>query len=245
MATPPTFVDEQETVWNVSTTPKTVSGLSVQAGDILVACGVTADSNGADDNITISGGTGVTWTLKQRHKLSSNTGVVLYTGACASTNAISPTVQITNNPSVPFGASILQFRGSDGVGATNKANGSASGPSVANVNTGDNSAIVTVNGDWSASTAARTWRTVNGTTPTAGNGFERAYFADGTNYGVYVAYWPDAGAAGSKTVGLTAPNQTWTIASVEIFGTSAAADDTLRGGTMGEFAQGLDGRLWF
>jgi len=45
---------------------------------------------------------------------------------------------------------------------------------------------------------------------------------------VYVAYYPDAGTAGSKTVGLSAPTgQQYSIVAVEIKGTAGAAAASL------------------
>jgi hypothetical protein len=70
--------------------------------------------------------------------------------------------------------------------------------------TQDNSAIVYVGADWTATDGAtRTWRTINGITPTSGKWpgeglLPRVRF---TQYTVYTGYWNDAGAAGSKTTG--------------------------------------------
>jgi hypothetical protein len=74
--------------------------------------------------------------------------------------------------------------------------------------------------DWNAvDGAVRTWRTVNGTAPTSGNGFERSYVRDAASMTYYCAYYPDAGAAGSKTVGLSAPStMRYVICAVEIKG---------------------------
>jgi hypothetical protein len=96
---------------------------------------------------------------------------------------------------------------------------SSGAPSLSITTTQDNSAIVVANGDWNATDgASRTWRTA-GSSAT-----ENTYFRDSTRYTAYGAYHADAGTAGGKTVGLSAPGgQKYSIIAVEVKGTAAAA----------------------
>ena len=94
--------------------------------------------------------------------------------------------------------------------------------------TGDHSAICLIVLDANAvSGTSRTWLTVNGFTPSAGNGLELGYTLVSGTYGIYIAYWPDAGLAGTKTVGLSAPaGMTYTAVATEILGSASAPSNT-------------------
>lgn len=116
-----------------------------------------------------------------------------------------------------WGDIALRFSGSSGIGA------SVANTGVQNISittTQNNSAIAVMVLDWNGvDGTGRVWETVNGTTPTAGNGFEVNYTLDTGNYGSYTAYYPDAGTAGAKTVGLSAPTgMAATIIAVEVLG---------------------------
>lgn len=222
----PTFIQEAETAWNSTTTPKTTASFAVQTGDVLVAIGVIADSNGVDDNLTVSGG-GLVWTVPTngRVKVSSYTGAVIYTATATSATSITVSFASAGSPSAWFGGNVLTFRGSTGVGQSAKTNVLSGAPSVGITTTGANSAIVAVSGDWNAADGTvRTWLTVNSITPTVGNSLEVTYFRDAAQYTTYGAYWNDAGSAGAQTVGLSAPgSQKYSITAVEVLGTAASA----------------------
>lgn len=216
----PTFLAEYGDVWNSSTTPKTAS-VTTAAGDLLVVAAV-----GEMESVTLNLPTGGTPTYANQESLTLTGFTVIrmdtaVTGITAQTYTLSQTATAGTSW---WGNDILQFSGSDGIGAAESTtNAGPAGPSLAITTLQDNSAIVCVIGDWNAADGAtRTWRTVNSITPTAGNGFERAYFRDSARYTAYVAYWPDAGAAGAKTVGISSPaTMKYTIAAVEVKGTAA------------------------
>jgi hypothetical protein len=131
------------------------------------------------------------------------------------------TVSIASSGSTgSWGLSVLQFRNATAVGASAGTNAASGGPSQAITTTQDNSAIVCVNTDFAAiDGTSRTWRTINSIIPTAGNGMERVYANPTGAYTAYVAYWTDAGTAGAKTAGLSAPvGQTYNIVAVEVKG---------------------------
>lgn len=217
MATPPTFVAEYESVFNTTTTPKTAS-VTTSVGDVLVVCAVSEESSGFNFN-TPTGGTSLTWTLAQNVAVDTYTEVSVWTATA--TTAESFTLSVTTNGSgLLWGFNCLRFSGSDGPGASSKTNVSSGGPSLALTTGTDDAAIVCVSGDWNAADGtSRTWRTINSITPTAGNNLERTYFRDSAHYALYIGYWNDAGTAGSKTTGLSAPTgQKYAIASVEVKG---------------------------
>lgn len=215
----PTFVAEYETTFNESTSPET-DAVTVATSDILAILGVVEDSA---TTLTTPTGGGYTYTLQQNSNVASNCNVYGWTAPITSDQSYSVSISDAGDGSHWWGYNVLRFSGSDGVGASAKTN-STGGSSLGITTTQANSAIVVAVGDWNAvDGASRTWRTVNSTTPTAGNGFERTYFRDAAHYGVYIGYYPDAGAVGAKTVGLSAPTgQKYSIIAIEIKGSAAA-----------------------
>jgi hypothetical protein len=114
---------------------------------------------------------------------------------------------------------VLRFSDSDGVGASNKENGTDGGsgtePSLGLTTTQDNSAIVQIIGDWTANAGTRTYRSISGATHT-----EQSNYADGTSYASHGGYYDDVGTAGAKTVGMSAPvSMKYAIIAVEVKGT--------------------------
>jgi hypothetical protein len=217
VATPPTFVAEYEVAdWLSSTTPRTGS-VTVAAGDYLVVIAGTENNNGLS---TPSGG-GLTYTPQQTVDTVNFAGCTVWTAPCATSQTF--TLSMINTLANNFGWNALRFSGSGGIGGSAKTTGSGA-PSLAVTTTGDNSAIVVINTDWNAlDGSSRVWRTVNAVTPTSGNGLEVTYARSPITYGVYGAYYSDAGTAGSKTVGLSQPTgQAYATIAVEVLGTASA-----------------------
>lgn len=215
--TPPTFIQESETAWNSTTSPKTTASMTVQTGDVLVAYSIVED-HAATVSITNSG-TAQTWTQQQLINVTDYTKIYIWT-AIASANT-SFTVSFTRSATARFfGGNVLTFRSSGGVGASIATNNSTGDPAVTLLTTAANSAVVTVIGDWSAvDGTTRTWNTVNSITPTSGNGLEVTYSRDASNYTRYAAYWNDVGAVGNKVLGTQLPDgMKWSIAAVEVKG---------------------------
>lgn len=217
----PTFVNGVASAFNSSTTPKSATAsLTISTGDVVAGAG--GDENAQLGAFTWGPGT---WTT-QTGVGSGNTQAYAQTATISpSAGTLTPTIADASGNF--FGAAWVQFSGSDGIGAAatgNNGTGSTA-PSWSLTTLGDNSAILAVVVDWNANDGtSRVWRTVNSITPTAANGYERAYFRNTTNYAIYIAYWPDAGAAGAKTLGLSAPStMRWVGAAVEIKGSAAAA----------------------
>lgn len=221
MATPPTFVAEYESVWNTGTQPKAVS-TTVATNDRLVI-GAIAETQ---LTWTAPSGGGYTYTAGPSLNPVNYCSSAVWTMLATSGQTYS--LSVGNNSGTSWwGWNALRFSGSDGIGQTASTN-TTGAPSLSITTLFDNSAIAVYVGDWNAVATARTWRTVNGTAPSVGNGFEKTYFNDGSHYTTYAAYYPDAGTAGAKTVGLSAPSgQQYTIIAVEVRGQAAAAATSL------------------
>lgn len=215
MATPPTYVTEYETSWSVTTTPKTQS-VTTNVDDVLV---VIASSHQSQTFTGPSGGTGLTWTKKQEVSFSGFQRVTVWTATATTAETFTLSLS-TSSSSFEWGFSCLRFSGSAGVSASGQAHVDPGAPSLAITTTGANSAIVVCSADWNgASGASRAWRTPSGSTAIT----ETTYNYLSGKYTVYGGYHSDAGAAGSKTVGLTAPTgQAYSIVAVEVLGTTFA-----------------------
>ena len=228
--TNPTLVASAGTAYNTTTSPKTTTALNVAANDVLVDVSASADiwDAGGDVMTTTNSGTAQTWTKQQTvgPPLTTNcfaqASTAIQSGANAS-QTITDTYTSTGTPQ--WGHHVLQFRNSDGIGNTVKGNSGSLATGTINITTTQaNSAIVVILADWNAGDgSARTWATVNGITPTAANGYEIAYGLSSTQYTWYVAYYPDAGAAGVKTVGVSSPTTQYSIVAVEVKGTSSSS----------------------
>lgn len=216
----PTFVASYAYTAASTNADVTIS-LTNSAGDVLVCIAATEDNNRT--LTTPTGGTGLTWTLQQSTNLASFAKVYTWTTTATAANTAA-TISMTRDTTSWASARILRFTGSDGIGASSATTTTTTGtPSLAITTTQANSAIVTDVADWNAIDATtRTWRTINGTTPTAGNGFETGYFRNASFGTTISAYWPDAGAAGAQTTGLTTPTTgwKWTAVAVEVKGTA-------------------------
>lgn len=210
---PPTFVAEYEVSWSATTSPKTIS-VTVAAGDTLVVCAMSSD--GAETIATPTGG-GLTYTLQQSIVVGSYCTNYVWTAPCPGDQTFTLSLS-TNISSDLWGYNCLRYSGVSAIGASTKLNASSTAPSLPITTTAANSTIVMVNGDWyPRSGASRVYRQVNSATPV-----EKSYFYDTSWYTIYVAYYVDAGAAGAKTVGLSAPTaQKASIIAVELIGTTA------------------------
>lgn len=204
----PAFILEAETVYNTATTPKTTAAFNVLQKDVLVAYAMT-DSEATTVNISNSGAA-LAWTLQQAVLVTGFSWLGLWTHVVEQSRA-AVTVSFAGVGGGFFGGDVLVVRGSDGVGASSKANGSGA-PTLNITTTRANSLVVVPNVDFAVGAGARTWRTGAGA-------LTETTFANATNMTVYGGYHADAGPAGTYAVGLSAPTgQTYSIAAVEVFG---------------------------
>lgn len=217
----PQFMQSVQTAWNSATSPKTTASITVQTGDVLIASAIIESYGGGagTPSISIAGG-GLSWGSPLQTIQTTDYTAVKVWAATATANT-SLAVTFTNSQTgMWFGGVVVVFRNSAGVGTSAKTNVASGAPSLNITTTQANSAVVVVNGDWAAvDGTARVWRTVNSLAPTAANGYERTYFRDANKYTVYLAYYPDVGAGGAKTVGLTTPaSQKYSLIAVEVKG---------------------------
>lgn len=219
MAVPPTLVSEYEvSSWTTTATPKTVS-VTVSAGDTLAVVGLTGDF---DSDITTPTGGGLTYTL-QTVVEGFNTPVAFsnaYIWTATSSTSQTFTLSAGRTTGGSWGFNVLRYSGVSTVGAAANAHVDGGAPALNITTINDNSAIVVGNADWDEiSGTTRTWRAVNGASPT-----EQTYVL-ATNWSTfYAAQYTDAGTAGVKTVGLSAPTgQRYSIVAVELVGSASVA----------------------
>jgi hypothetical protein len=204
-AASPTFISENETSWDSAAASKSVT-YAVQAGDVLVAYGMTENSG-----ITMSISGGVTWTQRQAVTTTGYARAYAWTGTAASAGTLTTTCTRTAG-SGGYGCDVYVFRGASGIGASASTHVSSGAPSLAITTQAAGSAIVVANTDWNAAQApSRTWRSG------AGAFTEKTYDWTLNGYTVFGGYHANAGAAGAKTVGLSAPSgQKYSIVAVEV-----------------------------
>src|SRR5690606_26418206 len=193
----PTFVAEWESAWNNNTSPKTTAAFNAQAGDVLVCIGMSEDQSFTLSTPTNTQG-GLSWTLRQSVVVSNYSTCYVWT-AVVDAPKTGMTVSVARSGNAWHGLNVLQFRDSDGVGASAKANATGA-PAVTLTTTQPDSAVVVAVSDWNATSAgSRTWRTV-------GSAASEVTYNANNNYTVLAAYHANAGAAGSKTAGLSSPS---------------------------------------
>lgn len=188
--------NESASGWNNTTgTTRTISGLSVVSGDILVVFGAQEDVSGTFSAPTA---TGVTFTSRQANASANNCRTVAYTGPITTTNA---SLSLSCTVPVKFcGICAFLVRGG-AYGTSVKETNTTEAPAVDLTATKAGSIGLYIQADWNAGvTTGKTFRTINSIV-----GTERAALQVGGKYTVYVGSWSDLGATGTKTFGLSAP----------------------------------------
>src|SRR3954462_10796957 len=125
MATPPSFIAEQETTFN-NTTPRSVAAsLTALANDILVeVAGLESAASGAGGDVNLdtpTGGTSVVRTAKATEdtKTINTSEARAWTSPITSGQTFTPSFSISGPGGVlNYIGTALLFRGSDGVGAS-------------------------------------------------------------------------------------------------------------------------------
>lgn len=207
---------------------RSTASFSTSTGDLIVILGSAAlsDKSFAAAGPSASGAT-ITWTSQENVGTSGNfCRAQAYTGQVTSGSGTT-TISWVNDGGTGtrfWGFIVYHFTAHGGVGAAESSTAAGTAPSRAITTTGADSAVVYLSADWSAiDGASRTWRTINSITPTSGNGFEKVYFRDSSQYTVYSAIWNGVGTAGSKTSGLSAPTgQDASMIAIEVLGTSSS-----------------------
>jgi len=210
----PVLVQSAQSVWNTTTSPKTVT-LTTQANDVIIVMAISDSGR----TWSVPTGNSVTFALEKSYT-DANSACVYLWSATDSAGGTNWTLSVAATAgSTQWGIVAYVFRYSSGPGVSGITGGQTTGlPSQALTTGMDKSAIVAGVGDWSAQAiTSRTWKTINSVTPTAGNGLEKVASQQVSLYTAYSAYWDNVGTAGSKTAGMDAPSgMTWTIAAIEV-----------------------------
>jgi hypothetical protein len=192
----------------VITSTTSTTSVTVAAGDLLV---ITAGTQAESSTVSTPSGGGLTYTLR-----SSITGVTGYSNAylwtAAATTAQTFTLTMTRGgTTTSHGYRIYRFSGHGGLGAAAQTNIASGAPSLNITTQAANSAIVMLNADWNAPGGTPTYRQITGTT------FGEYLDVSNANVDLYGGVYPDTGAAGVKTIGMTAPTgQKYSIVALEI-----------------------------
>lgn len=231
----PTLVATYKVALAQSTATLSTS-VTVANGDLLVVM-ATAESG----QVLFTGCSGGGLTYTQRQYLNTTTSASNPQAICwtaPSTSAQTFTLSVTQNGGGGSSGNhvsliVYRFSSHGGYGGSAATINGGSAPSLAYTTTGANSALVFVNSDWNCvNGSSRTYRTVNGITPAAGGSGEDDYgfFTGSTTY--EAAHYSDAGAAGAKTVGLTAPtSEKPGMIVVEVLAASSGTNVTVTGVT--------------
>jgi hypothetical protein len=221
----PTIGTPLGSAYNTVTEPKTAGPFTLAAGDFLVVVAAFEDNRTPTTlvpTITTTGAAALTFTKAQEVTTTSHCRVIVYYSQTVVTPG-SYTVSEGESSSnvLNYGIDAWPVTASGGVGVSNKADDPTTGaptdaPSLTLSGVSANSAIFMVVGDWAATVVAgHAYLTTD-----AGAFTERTAQNTDGNYSSYSGVYADAGAAGTKVVGMSAPNQTWAIAALEILGTS-------------------------
>lgn len=152
---------------------------------------------------------------------SSNRAATGIYEATAGSDQSAQTISMTNSAGITWRYFVFIVQDSDGVGASVRdITTTGAAPSVNITTTTDNPMLLWATSDGTATDgASRAFRTPTGSTAAVEplNG----YYRNAAQYTAYLAYHVDAGAAGSKTVGLSTPSgQSVNLVVIEIKGKS-------------------------
>lgn len=189
-----------------ATTSPDTGPVTTSPGELIVVVGGSEDTA---TPISTPTGNSLAYTLRSSGNAANNAWGGIWTATDAA-GGTAWTLSAARNANVKkFGWAAFTFPAGSTVGhsPTGKAvNGAAT---INVVTTADNSSIIVAVFDWNVQNAAANWASINGFTPNMANQGEQArVFATGA-YNIYVAYYPDVGAAGTKTItcgGLTFNN---------------------------------------
>jgi hypothetical protein len=182
-----------QSAWNVTTSPKTFTGLAWTAGDVIVVVGGNENAT-----FTISNPTNANLTFGAAKASILTSGAAECTAyvwaATAATSQTGQTVSVTGSTGGHWGVACWVFTGTSGSTANASANRTEAGFTFTPT---AGSAVVYFFGDWNANVTNQTLATGTGT------GTERADSSDPSTWGWYVGDW----------VGVTATSTTFGVAS--------------------------------
>lgn len=219
----PTFVASYSSAYNSSASPKTVS-VTTQAGDFVV---VYAGSENGLNAFNTPSGNSISFTAEENIHVDQNWADAAIWSGFDATGGTNWTLSLSRTAANQFyGFTCLVFRNCSGAGASAQARASESTIGTAQASlttTRPNSAVVVFSADWNTASAnSRTWNTINGTTPTSGNGYETSFYYGSSTYIALGAYYPDVGATGANSFGYSSTDlKKYSLVALEILGTAA------------------------
>lgn len=221
----PTFVSFGASVFNTTTTPKTIS-ITTTTGDRIVVMAFAESAS--QPTTTAPTGNSNTFTQAQSIPPSSSNAVsraIAWTATEASGATYNVSVPRPSSDGVLWwGAMVWVWRDSDGFGASAAPTAGSTSNSVPITTTQANSGLCVGSADWNAADGtSRTRRTINSST-----GAEDNYFRDSSHYSTYGQHYTDCGSVGSVTGGYSAPaSQASAIIAVEVKGTAGGGGPAL------------------
>jgi fibronectin-binding autotransporter adhesin len=215
----PTYVSFGSTTFNTSSEATKTVSITTAVGDRIVV--VTLGESGDGALTTAPTGGSLTYTqVANLGTASSSSRAIAWTATATAAATFTVTIaRPTTSSGLKWGGMVWVWRASDGFGAVGAPTVGSTSNSVTLTTTAANSALCVASSDWNAvDGATRTRRTVNSST-----GTENIYGRDSAAYTWYAQRYDDAGAAGSKTAGYSAPSgQNSAIIAVEVLGTASA-----------------------
>lgn len=210
----PTLSNYQQSTWSDSVTGDEVTAsVTWAAGDYVLILGGTSDNAGYQLNTPTA--TGLTFAAVAGTPTNTNSNCKLYAWDATAGAGGSGVITATSvGGAGARGIAAFVFNGSGGLGNTSIAVGMGSATTQSLVRALANSAVVQAWGDWDAvNDVAVTW--------TPGSETQRvAQFISGEAT-MFVASWPDQGAAGTTSYGFTAGGATAMSAiTIEVKGTA-------------------------
>lgn len=204
--------------YGVSATAKSIASATWAAGDLVVVMGVTGDNSNTLTNPPTA--SGLTFASATNFPTNTASRMKHYfwsaTAASGGSGAITDAVSSADEGGVI--GYVISNHGGLGASPVPVTAAGPSAPSMAITTTGPNSAILCSWSAWNRATGARTYLSVNGAPTEDG-------YIDTATYGTSAHFsYADAGAAGAKTVGVSAPSATnWFVTAVEILAAATGA----------------------
>lgn len=210
---PPTFVAEAETPWTTTPASRTTGSITVIIGDPLVLFAANdATEGGTFDALPTNTNTAQSWTLQREVTTTARVRLKVWTAIASVGQAMTVSLGATTGPH--WGMNLLQFRNSDGIGATQKADAADNGPTLSLTTLQANSGVAAFAGDYEAAATDITW-------PATWTWAKVTTIDDGSNYSIHGGYTLNVGTAAAKTInpvftGNASPD--YSLAAVEVKG---------------------------
>jgi hypothetical protein len=210
---PATYIQQVRVSPLVSQTGVVSTSFSVQAGDVLVAWGMS-NTGSTSAPFTITDSMGLTWTKRAEVPQGVSTNyAVIWTAVVATSGSMS--FQL-NRPASgpPWLGAVQTWRGVTGIGGTGTGSGTGA-PTTNLTTTGDNSAILMIVADNTGVTDTLNYDEVDAGVFTQAPNYPVASML---TYTFIAGSYADAGVAGVKTIGVEQLGMAYSIAAVELQG---------------------------